>query len=262
MGVLYKWDGKTTIQTTRKRLRKSASRKRKRGQNTIPRAWGRIGKITRLCPEMRQANENKEKIQHTTLHHQLYNGLATHQDKQDIFHVKSRAGKNGTETYPNTIHSMQPQQFTVKARWTQLLSPSRPGTFLPCVWSPSSVFDKQVFYTSSTAAVVSLSCPLGGDWQTTHQQKQAKHLQIQHHERKRNTNWKRKMINKAQARYPTPQTGLLSQEGKQSVCYIAFSRFSPPVHIQHILCTCLFFIREKTCGHNTSQRYYIVMLST
>ena len=70
-------------------------------------------------------------------------------------------------------HSMQPQQFTVKATWTQLLSPSRPGTFLPCVRSPSSVFDKQVFYTSSTAAVVSLSWPLGGDLQTTHQQKQA-----------------------------------------------------------------------------------------
>ena len=58
---------------------------------------------------------------------------------------------------------MQPQQFAVKATWTQLISPSRPGTFLPCrLRSHSSVFVNHVFLTSSTAAVVSLSWPLGG----------------------------------------------------------------------------------------------------
>ena len=164
---------------------------------------------------------------------------------------------------------MQPQQFAVNAIWTQVLPPSPRGTFLPCLRSPSSVLVNRVSLASSTAAAVaSLCCPSGGD-ATDSTQKTTKSETNTNSARRKQTKYKL-LGSKTEARLRTrspPNTNkpyfTRDSREKQSVCYIAFSRFLPPVDIQHILCTCLFFIREKICGHNTmSQGCYIVILQT
>ena len=99
MGVVYKWDGKTTIQTTRKRLRKSASRKCKRGKNSIPQAWGRIDWQRGCAPRlrMRQAYETRETNtnEHTTMHHQYITGPLPTKAKKTSFIRQNWAEKKG-----------------------------------------------------------------------------------------------------------------------------------------------------------------------
>ena len=124
---------KTTIQTARQLLGNTNE-----GKHNTP-SMRQDGQATRLCPPTGEATgEGKQrKYQHTTMHHQWYSELAAHQDKQDIFPKAEQGRKKRTKTYPNIIHSMQPQQFAVKATWTQFLPPGRPGTFLPWLRSPS-----------------------------------------------------------------------------------------------------------------------------
>ena len=154
---------------------------------------------------------------------------------------------------------MQPQQFAVKATWTQLLPPSRPGTFLPWLRAPSSVFVNHLFPSLSTAAVVSLSLPLGGQYTNN---KRNNTSTAPRKKTKYKLKWKEARPSTGSLPNNTNQTSF-TRENKLCVIYfeVAFSRILLPVDIQHILITCLFFIREKICGRNTtSQRDYIVML--
>ena len=113
-------------------------RKYKRGETQHPEHEARWTGNEVVPPDWRSDRQRKQrKYQHTTMHHQWYSELAAHQDKQDIFPKAEQGRKKGTKTYPNIIHSMQPQQFAVKATWTQFLPPGRPGTFLPWLRSPS-----------------------------------------------------------------------------------------------------------------------------
>ena len=172
---------------------------------------------TRLCPPTEDATgirNQRNKYQRT--HNNappIYNGPATHQGKEDIFHTTELGWKKGPETYQNIIHLMQPQQFTVKTTWTQVLPHGRPGTFLPCLWSPSSVFVNHVFPTSSTAAVVSLSWPLAGEHDRQYTDNNKMRNKYKYSTTKENEIWtKKEKRDQAQARYPTTQTTLLSQE--------------------------------------------------
>ena len=118
---------------------------------------------------MRQANETKKANtnEHTTMHHQFITGPISTKTNKTSFIRQNWAEKKGPkhiQTLRSIVHLMQPQQFIVKATWTQVLPPGRPGTFLHCLRSHSTVFVNHVFPTSSTAAVVSLSWPLGGGY--------------------------------------------------------------------------------------------------
>ena len=140
---------------------------------------------------MRQANETKKTNtnKHTTMHHQFITGPLSTKTNKTSFIRQNWAEKKGPkhiQILRSIVHLMQPQQFIVKATWTQVLPPGRPGTFLPCLRSHSTVFVNHVFPTSSTAAVVSLSWPLGGGYDRKYTDNNRKRNKFKHSTTKEN----------------------------------------------------------------------------
>ena len=124
---------------------------------------------TWLCPPTGDATgKRNQKSKYQRTHNNappIYNGPAIHQDKQDIFHTTERGRKKGPETYPNTSKYRSFDAAAAVYSKSNVDTSSTPWSAwdFPTLSSVSFHRFRQPRILTSTAAVVSLSWPLGRD---------------------------------------------------------------------------------------------------
>ena len=155
----------------------SVAREDQRGENKIiAQSLSQDGYTRRPCPPGRDATRHKQnktrqnKKKNQKVKSSTKTRLATHQDKQDMHLSQQERQKNKTKPKHNQIafirsshRSLQYDYYCCSSYNSTTdrlyLLCSRPGTFRPCLPSPSCFRQPRLSYFVDSGVVVSLSCP-------------------------------------------------------------------------------------------------------